>query len=1064
MPTNPPIEPRLFPGVTISSTFTDLKQHREALITTIKAHGLTDIAMENDAAKFMDVIDSSLQMVRDGSAYVGIISKKYGQIPPDPIRNPDNLSITELEFNEALERGRPILLFIMSRDHLVHEDDIEPDPGKKEQLKAFIERAKKMGADSKVHRVYAEFDSLDKFKEKIGPSIASIRRYLDEHAKATLNAIVIPTEVLALLLDPIPKPPTLYAEPAYIGSHTFVGRDAQLEALNDWARPADSHTILLFEAIGGNGKSMLTWEWTTKHATNVRKDWAGIFWYSFYEKGAIMADFCRRALAYMTGRPLDEFQKKKTPELKELLLHQLNDRPWLLILDGLERVLVAYHRIDAAEIPDEELNTPTDKIVNRNPCSCIHTDDDDLLRSLASAAPSKLLVSSRLVPRVLVNAANQPIPGVQRILLPGLRPTDAEKLFRSCGITGNSEEIQRYLTTNCDCHPLTIGVLAGLVNNYLPDKGNFDAWVADLSEGGQLNLADLDLIQKRNHILKAALHVLSEKNRQLLSTLALLSEAVDYQTISAFNPHLPPEPDKVTEPKKPELGKYWKIESDSENAHLQQQYEADLKQWKAYQKAQERWRYSIEYRNAPKELTKTIRDLEQRGLLQYDHNTKRYDLHPVVRGVAVGSLKPEEIEQHGQRVVDYFSAQVHNPYEEAETIDDIRYGLNIVQTQLKMWHYQEACDNYRGDLASALFFNLEAYTEILSLLRPFFPNGWGILPTELDENDGSYLAHIAALALTNIGESEEGLKATNLSILCDLNVLNLNYLQIALANASKNLNSQNHFAAGKRMIDFALLLVAIDEDDKSLFADRLDMFENLSRFGQWTAAKDMWNLLDPMSRNWTRTIYRPGRAEYCYAQFRFFEGDFREEYLIHAEKLATEGKNRSIIRDIHKLRGAWRMEQGEWQLAVESLNEAVRMVRVVGQSDSDSETWLALAKFHLNQLSDPLEEAERLTQLNSGSRSLAELWFAIGNLAQAKVHALKAYRWAWADGEPYVYRYELNKTTELLNRMGVEVPNLSPYDPAKEEKFPWEDQIEALIEKLKAEKAKKDELSSEDDL
>ena len=39
-----------------------------------------------------------------------------------------------------------------------------------------------------------------------------------------------------------------------------------------------------------------------------------------------MADFCRRALAYMTGQPLEAFRKKKQPELSELLAHQLQAR------------------------------------------------------------------------------------------------------------------------------------------------------------------------------------------------------------------------------------------------------------------------------------------------------------------------------------------------------------------------------------------------------------------------------------------------------------------------------------------------------------------------------------------------------------------------------------------------------------------------------------------------------------------------------------------------------------------------------------------------------------------
>jgi hypothetical protein len=146
-----------------------------------------------------------------------------------------------------------------------------------------------------------------------------------------------------------------------------------------------------------------------------------------------MADFCRRALAYVTGRPLDEFKRLKTLELGDQLLHHLQDRPWLFVLDGLERVLVAYHRYDAAHLRDEEANQPTDAIARRDPCAAIRPEDDDLLRRLAAAAPSKLLVTSRLVPRVLLNAANQPIPGVRRMALSGLRPADAEALFRACG-------------------------------------------------------------------------------------------------------------------------------------------------------------------------------------------------------------------------------------------------------------------------------------------------------------------------------------------------------------------------------------------------------------------------------------------------------------------------------------------------------------------------------------------------------------------------------------------------------------------------------------------------------
>jgi len=86
-------------------------------------------------------------------------------------------------------------------------------------------------------------------------------------------------------------------------------------------------------------------------------------------------------------------------------------------------------------------------------------------------------------------------------------------------------------------------------------------------------------------------------------------------------------------------------------------------------------------------------------------------------------------------------------------------------------------------------------------------------------------------------------------------------------------------------------------------------------------------------------------------------------------------------------------------------------------------------------------------------RFLAQLWLALGEYEQAKKHALAAYKWAWADGEPYVNRYEVTKTTELLQQMNVPIPNLPPYDPDKDEPFPWEADVRAAIEKLRAEKA-----------
>ena len=171
--------PRDFKGVMVSSTFTDLKEHRAALIEAINAHGFHPNVMEYDSARLVDVIDSSLNMVRESAAYILIISQKYGQIPDCPKRNPDNISITELEFNEAVELRRPILLFIMGDDHAIKKIDIEKEPEKEAKLDAFRERAKKVLPDSSVHRVYAVFESLEEFKKKMNAPLAELDKHLN---------------------------------------------------------------------------------------------------------------------------------------------------------------------------------------------------------------------------------------------------------------------------------------------------------------------------------------------------------------------------------------------------------------------------------------------------------------------------------------------------------------------------------------------------------------------------------------------------------------------------------------------------------------------------------------------------------------------------------------------------------------------------------------------------------------------------------------------------------------------------------------------------------------------
>jgi len=185
--------PKNYKGIMVSSTFSDMVEHRKILLEMLPQYGFFPIGMENDSAKDEDVIDSSLNMVRDSTVYVGIITHKYGKVYKDP-RNPNELSLTELEFDEALKLGRPILLFIMGEDYdNLKRRDIELDTIKINKLEKFKEKAIKTSLNSDVTRIYDVFNNIDDFKKKVQLSLANVqKKFVDNSKETNSNPLLLP--------------------------------------------------------------------------------------------------------------------------------------------------------------------------------------------------------------------------------------------------------------------------------------------------------------------------------------------------------------------------------------------------------------------------------------------------------------------------------------------------------------------------------------------------------------------------------------------------------------------------------------------------------------------------------------------------------------------------------------------------------------------------------------------------------------------------------------------------------------------------------------------------------
>ena len=285
--------------VMVSSNFQELQKERAAVRDAIQGQRMLALMMETDSAiPDRGIIENSRKMVTEADIYIVLISNyRYGSIIDDGQENPKQYSTTELEFDHAEKLDRPICAYLMDEtvNPGVSVEQIQAEAATRPRLLDFRKRARHHS------RITATFTSVDDLKAKVIKTLADL--------KAERAAAKPPGGGPRRGADrhPAPRPARLRRprRPTYPATPSRAA-PASSPPLRDWATsPADP--VLLFEAIGGMGKSTVTWEWVTNHAATDRADWAGRLWYSFYERGADMRDFKVTALAYMTHQPPEAF-------------------------------------------------------------------------------------------------------------------------------------------------------------------------------------------------------------------------------------------------------------------------------------------------------------------------------------------------------------------------------------------------------------------------------------------------------------------------------------------------------------------------------------------------------------------------------------------------------------------------------------------------------------------------------------------------------------------------------------------------------------------------------------
>lgn len=100
--------------VYVSSTYSDLKDHREEVRTILRQLDCTDVAMEYYFAEDTRPVEKCLSDVGACDIYIGIFAWRYGWRPERD--NPDDRSITHMEYLHAIACGKPCFIFILDKN------------------------------------------------------------------------------------------------------------------------------------------------------------------------------------------------------------------------------------------------------------------------------------------------------------------------------------------------------------------------------------------------------------------------------------------------------------------------------------------------------------------------------------------------------------------------------------------------------------------------------------------------------------------------------------------------------------------------------------------------------------------------------------------------------------------------------------------------------------------------------------------------------------------------------------------------------------------------------------
>lgn len=962
----------------ISSTVRDLSTHRNAVLDACLRVGVFPKMMEHLPATEMDASSTSMKLVDEADIYVGIFGYRYGYIPRGARK-----SISHMEFDRAVARGLPRLIFLMSDSHPVQPSDVERGKG--------AERIESFKNSIRNDHVVEEFSSVEELRTLVLDSLSRLKERVSDQSRSARTGKATGSLGAEKLFDS--SKPLVLNPYSLLRAEGLVGRSKYLSRINDWFyKKSDEHPepIMLITAVGGMGKSALTWSWFKSLPAGGTNGPLQKIWWSFYEPTATFQRFVGNSLAYLTKTSSSNVMQNSLEDQLEELYVLLDQKRILIVLDGIERLLRGYDRGDHDDA-DENSGPPSRQFMSQVEKSTdlretILPQVGRFLRKLSQLAESRILVNSRVVPKALELIDGRAIGGCRLIQLEGLDDEESLQLWRANGGAGKTQSALRIFNSFGN-HALVIQILASEVARFRSDPGNIDAW---LESNSNLDPMNVPLDRFRSLILDRTLRNLNDAEKQTLRIIAGTRLASSWETLKSL------------------------LVGDQHGTGGRQP---------PFQRVSD--------------LESVLSTLEDRGLIGWDRANNAYEMHPLIRGATLNSLDENTRRGVYQTLEQHFQAMPRLlDYRDVMSLDDLTPQIERIHSLASLGRFDEAFQVMLDEIDHALLYKLGATRDRQKLIDLFhFGYDQKRPPTQGSEyqfytlnamGQGAQFAGDLESAEFYFGEASNVSRQAN----------QLSNLSTSLCNRSYVCLFQGRLALADKLAREAL---NIDISLSNPF-DEACSLHALSRI-HWTIGNRKLALAAlshcEVIRIQQNDSYGSGRTQLEQAYFAFSGGDVRTASELLSKFDENPHKELTAIEHLRRMRlvGAVNTKMRQFDKAMDVLQSTLVKAHSLGFLEEELQLRVLLfncetemsgqiSSDNFDELCKTCERTGFRLILTTLMRINATMLLRLGNQRSAEDAALKAFTLAQCDGQPYVFKEEIDELNRIFVQLGKTAPQI----------------------------------------